>query len=240
MEVLTQIRDQIAEVQGRIAKAAIRSGRRTEEVLLVAVTKTHHPETILMAAEAGLRHFGENRVEEALSKIPALRPKLADSTWHMIGHIQSRKCRDVAELFQWVHSVDRLKIAERLSQSGKELDILLEVNLSGEASKSGFALEDWPDNVAQSEAFYSEVEAISALERLKIRGLMTIAPMVDTPEQARPVFKRMRLLLDELKRKYPAVEWRHLSMGMSGDYEIAIEEGATIVRIGTALFGARL
>ena len=238
------IRERAASVRERIDASARRSGRDGSDVQLIAVTKTHGPEVIRAAVEAGLRHFGENRVEEAGPKIESLGAGLpADVTWHMIGHIQSRKADAVSRYFSCVHSVDRLKVARLLSQGlaerSRQADILLEVNLSGEEAKSGFELSGWPDNRAQIDAFYGEVGQIVALPSLRVRGLMTVAPIAEDPEQVRPVFRRLRELMESLRGRFGGVEWRHLSMGMSGDFEVAIEEGATLVRLGTALFGPR-
>jgi pyridoxal phosphate enzyme (YggS family) len=212
--------------------------------MLVAVTKTHGFEVIEAAYRAGLQHFGENRVEEAESKIIAARATLPpDVTWHMIGHIQSRKTTEVAKLCDWVHSVDRLKIARRLSetasQSGRTLETLLEVNLSGEESKYGYDLSRWPDDPAQFEALVTEIEAMQVMEGLHLRGLMTMAPLTAEPEETRPIFRRLRLLSEALQERFPSLHLSELSMGMSGDFEVAIEEGATIVRLGTILFGPR-
>ncbi len=241
---IAQIEQNVAVVQERIVGAALRAGRDPAAVTLVAVTKTFPPGAVVAAHEAGLRHFGENRVEEAVEKIPAVRERLAaDITWHMIGHIQSRKTGDVVPLFSWVHSVDRYKIARRLSEAGaavgRTLDVLLEVNLSGEETKYGFDLQGWEHDAARLEAFSAEVARIAALPALRLRGLMTMAPYTEQPETVRPVFAGLRALRDALSERLPGVELAHLSMGMSGDFEVAVEEGATLVRIGTAIFGPR-
>jgi pyridoxal phosphate enzyme (YggS family) len=193
-------------------------------------------EALLAAYESGVRHFGENRVEEASAKLPVFRQSLGDPAvvFHMIGHLQSRKAGEAAALFDRVHSVDSVKLAQRLSRfATKPLPILLEVNVSGEESKYGF------DGARRSELL-SAVEAISQLPNLQLDGLMTMAPIVDDPEQARPVFRALRELRDDLEACYPALTWPHLSMGMTDDFEIAVEEGATLVRIGRAIFGERL
>ncbi|RLC60683.1 MAG: YggS family pyridoxal phosphate-dependent enzyme, partial [Chloroflexi bacterium] len=209
-------------------------------------TKTHPPETVLAAYRAGVLHVGENRVQEGVSKITAVRSVISDPrlTWHMVGHVQSRKARDVAEHFDYVHSVDRLKIARRLSRfsrsAGKKLPVLLEGNVSGEESKYGFDLHGWEQEDEQRKAFFAIVEDILALPGISVRGLMTMAPLVADPETVRPVFASLRALLDALRERFPAGEWRHLSMGMTDDFEVAVEEGATMVRIGRAIFGARL
>ncbi len=238
---------------------------------LVAVSKTHTPEEVAAAYAAGLRIFGENRVEEAAPKAEAVARLVAPApppAWHMIGHLQSRKAEDVLPWASMVHSVDSVKLAQRLSrfvtagQAGlsehishserseespsqpardssvqtphlrmteTRLPILLEVNVSGEASKYGFRAEELP----------GAVEAIAALPGLALQGLMTMAPIAADPEEARPIFAALRALRDELARRYPAFDWRHLSMGMTDDFEVAIEEGATLVRVGRAIFGER-
>ncbi len=224
-------------VLDRIAHAARRGGRRPEAVQLVVVTKGHPLEAVRQVVEAGARHLGENYLEEALPKIEALGGE--PLTWHMIGHVQSRKARPVAEHFAWVHSVDRLKLARRLSafaaESGRSLPVLLECNVSGEESKFGWPAWDeraWP-------ALADELAPLLELPALDVRGLMTMAPFVDDPEEVRPVFRRLRSLRDFLARRFPRLPWEHLSMGMSGDFEVAIEEGATFVRVGTAIMGPR-
>lgn len=241
---MSALDDRLAQVQERIDAAARRSGREPSEVLLVAVTKTHGIEVIQAAYEAGLRQFGENRVEEARDKIASAHRLLPGPvTWHMIGHIQSRKAPDVPSLFRWVHSVDRLKVARKLDVSAsmldQPLDVLLEVNLSGEVSKEGYDLSRWPDDRTQEAALCREIEAIGGLPGLRLQGLMTMPPVTPDPEGVRPVFRRLRTLRDALSSRFPALAWPHLSMGMSGDFEVAIEEGATMVRLGTALFGER-
>ena len=242
---MSALADNLARVQERMAAAARRSGRDASEVTLVAVTKSHPPDTILEAFELGVRHFGENRAEEASLKIPpvqsAIGHQLSAITWHMIGHVQSRKAETVADLFDWVHSVDGLKLAERLSrfagQSGKTLNVLLEFNLSGEAGKYGFRLKG--QHMDDDPELKKVVESIVALPSLNVTGLMTMAPIVPEPDQARPVFQALRRLRDELAIRHPQCDWRHLSMGMTDDFEVAIEEGATMARIGRAIFGER-
>jgi len=226
------LHENIARVEERIAAACRRSGRRREDITLVAVSKTHPAELIRAAYEAGLRAFGENRVQEALSKHPAL----ADlgATWHLVGHLQSNKARVARELFHWVHSVDSLRLAEKLVQAaslgGPRLPVLLEVNLGEEASKAGVRAAD----VA------SLAEQIAPLETLELRGLMVIPPFFEDAEAVRPYFRQLRMLAAQIEaRNLPHVSMRELSMGMSHDFEVAIEEGATMVRIGTAIFGTR-
>jgi hypothetical protein len=241
-------------VQERIARAAERAGRDPREITLVAVSKTFPVETILAAYALGIRHFGENRVEEATQKIPAVNSQITQSpnhpstllrtspitqssiTWHLIGHLQSRKVRDAVSLFDFVHSVDSITLAQKIEARAAALDkrvpILLEVNVSGEATKSGFAPEP-------REPFFDAVRAILALPHLDAQGLMTMAPIVAQPDAARPYFRALRELRDELRARFPARAWQHLSMGMTDDFEAAIAEGATMVRIGRAIFGSR-
>ncbi len=228
------LRGNIARVHERIDVAKRRAGR-TDTVTLVAVSKTQGAETVASAYRDGLHIFGENRVEEAGPKVAAVAELVAplpSPQWHMIGHLQSRKATAVLPWAALVHSVDSPKLASRLSRAvapGQQLAVLLEVNVSGEASKDGLA----------PAALAGAVEAIVELPGLRIEGLMTMAPLAEDPEETRPVFRQLRLLRDEMARRYPAASWRHLSMGMSDDFEIAIEEGATLVRIGRAIFGAR-
>jgi len=246
---MVDIEANLRDVQRRIAEAADRGGRGPAEVTLVAVTKLRSIEDIKAAYELGVRHFGENRVHEAAEKIPAvnrwLDEKHASSplTWHMVGHLQSRKAKDAICLFDIVHSVDTIKLAQRLNRlcgcEGRIMPVLLEANVSGEESKHGFALERWEEDEEQREGFLALVEEMLALPNIEVQGLMTMAPIVADPEDARSYFRRLRELRDELRRRFPAASWRHLSMGMTDDFEVAIEEGATMVRIGRAIFGER-
>ena len=224
----------LAEVRTRMGAAAARRGYRTEEVLLVAVSKTYPLAAIAAARAAGQDDFGENRLEELWPKVHAAEEAgLQGIHWHLIGTIQSRKSADAVGPFVLIHSVDRMKLAARLSRdaqaAGRTLDVLLEVNVSGEASKHGFRAEE----------LLAGAPALQALSGIRIRGLMTMAPLVDDPETVRPVFRRLRELRDRLCERPECDEWRQLSMGMSNDFEIAIEEGSTIVRIGSAIFGTR-
>jgi len=230
------LRDNLTRVRERIAAAAVRAGRDESAVTLIAVSKTQPVEALLTAYESGVRHFGENRVEEASTKLPAFRQVIGDPAvvFHMIGHLQSRKAGDAAALFDRVHSVDSVKLAQRLSRfTTRPLPILLEVNVSGEQSKHGF-------DGARRDELFSAIEAIAQLPNLQLDGLMTMAPIVDHPEQARPVFRTLRELRAAIERRYPYLKLPHLSMGMTDDFEIAVEEGATLVRIGRAIFGERL
>nr|WP_290669812.1 YggS family pyridoxal phosphate-dependent enzyme [Ardenticatena sp.] len=227
-------------VQNRIADAAARAGRSPDEMTLVAVTKTHPPEVVRLVYDLGVRDVGENRVHEALDKQTAL-AELSDLRWHMIGHVQSRKVRDVVGRFVLIHSLDSLKRARRYQRMAERLgveqvNVLLEVNVSGEASKYGFPAVRESDVLALEDA----VAQMLTLPALRIHGLMTMAPFVPDVESIRPVFRATRRLRDRLAHRFPRVNWDVLSMGMSNDYEVAIEEGATMVRIGTAIFGPRL
>jgi hypothetical protein len=242
---MADLADNLASVRERIAEAALRSGRAPEEVRLVAVTKTFPLDVVLTAYESGVRHLGENRVREGISKITAIEPYLSGEppTWHMIGHIQSRKARRVVEYYDYVHSVDRLEIARRLSRYAQEaeraLPVLLECNVSGEGSKYGFPLENWERDKGQREPFFAAVEQILGLPGLRVRGLMTMPPYVEDPELVRPLFVSLRALQGELRERFPFGAWQELSMGMTDDFEVAVEEGATMVRIGRGIFGPR-
>jgi pyridoxal phosphate enzyme (YggS family) len=225
----------IASIHERIAAAASRAGRNPEEIALMAVSKTQPPERIREAYEAGLRVFGENRIQEFASKIGALQ-NLPDAEWHMIGHLQTNKASKATELFHAVDSVDSLKLAEKLDaaarQLGKKLSLLLEINVGGEAAKSGVA----PDSSALDELLI----AAPRLDSLQFRGLMTVPPFTDDPQDARPYFRKLRGLRDNIAaRKHPGVNLDVISMGMSHDFEVAIEEGSTCVRVGRAIFGER-
>jgi pyridoxal phosphate enzyme (YggS family) len=226
--------EKLAAVRQRIAVAAQRAGREPAEITLVAVSKTKPIEAIQAAYAAGQRDFGENRVEELWEKVhQAQALGLTDIRWHLIGTIQSRKTSQAVGPFVLIHSVDRIKIAERLSRdaqaAGCVLSVLLEVNVSGEASKHGFTVDELRQQALD----------LAALPGLQIRGLMTMAPLVEDPAAARPVFAGLRALRDELRASHPHLAWSELSMGMTNDFEVAIEEGATLVRIGSAIFGER-
>ena len=224
----------IASVQSNIAQAAERVGRRPDEITLVAVSKTKPVELIKLAYELGLRDFGENRVQDALPKIAEFRHTgLQPVTWHMIGHLQRNKVTKVVGSFDSVQSVDSLQLAQALNTHANELEVriavLLQVNVSGEVSKEGMTTEDT----------LTLAQQIVALPQLDVQGLMTVAPQVQDPEEVRPVFRALRLLRDDLRNQVPQSAWQHLSMGMTDDYCVAIEEGATIVRVGRAIFGER-
>jgi pyridoxal phosphate enzyme (YggS family) len=229
------ISENIAAVRARIAAAARRAGRNPADIALMAVSKTQPLEHIREAYDAGQRLFGENRVQEFAGKADALRD-LQDAEWHMIGHLQTNKAAKAAELFRAVDSVDSLKLAERLDAAartlGKKLAMLIEINVGGEAAKSGVA----PESPAMEELLI----ATPRLEALLFRGLMTVPPFTDDPQEARLYFRKLRELRDEIAaRKLPGVAMDELSMGMSHDFEVAIEEGSTCVRVGTAIFGER-
>jgi PLP dependent protein len=235
----------LAQVRERIAAAARRAGRTPEEVTLIAVTKTHPVDVVEAAFRAGVQDLGENRVEEAELKIPGFReqfPAAKPLRWHMIGHLQRRKARLAVALFDVIQSVDSVRLAERINRMAepeeKTVPVLLQVNVSGETSKEGFEVSVAAGQKAR-DAFMADVERILALRWLRVQGLMTMAPIVAEPEQARPVFAALGELRDTLCRHFPQVGWRELSMGMTDDFEVAVEEGATLVRIGRAIFGER-
>jgi PLP dependent protein len=219
----------IASVQQRIASACERADRQPDSVALLAVSKNHSPEMVSEAAKLGLMLFGENKVQEAKAKIPLCPGRLR---WHMLGHLQTNKCRDAVELFEMIQSVDSFHLAEeinkRAEQASKTMPILLEVNAGGEASKFGY----------DPEQLLADLPTINQLPRLEIHGLMTVPPWAPNPEKVRPIFRQLRDLKAKCEQILDA-PLPHLSMGMTGDFEVAIEEGATIVRIGTALFGER-
>jgi PLP dependent protein len=227
------IADNVARVRERIAVACARADRSPNGVRLMAVSKTHPASAIREAYAAGITFFGENRVQEFAEKHAELADVRAE--FHLIGHLQSNKAAKAAELFGAVDSVDSLKLAERLDSAaarlGKTLSVLLEVNVGGETAKSGFA----PD----SEELHTLLAKAGDFPHLQIRGLMTIPPHTEDPNGARPYFQMIRQLRDRLAKQFPRMDLHELSMGMSHDYEVAIEEGSTCVRVGTAIFGER-
>ena len=230
------ISENIAAVRERLATSARRAGRTPNDLALMAVTKTFPPERIREAYDAGLRLFGENRVQEFAAKAAAI-AELREAEWHMIGHLQTNKAGKTAELFAAVDSVDSVKLAEKLDSSarklGKKLSVLIEVNVGGEAAKSGV--------VPDSRGLEDLLQAAPRFEALEFRGLMTVPPFTDDPQDARPYYRRLRELRDAIAaRKLPGVGTDLLSMGMSHDFEVAIEEGSTCVRVGTAIFGERI
>ncbi|MFW6303631.1 MAG: YggS family pyridoxal phosphate-dependent enzyme [Candidatus Sumerlaeota bacterium] len=228
-----EIEQNLADIQERIARAAERSGRPPSEIELVAVTKHRSIELTDAVLEAGQRILGENRVSEAVQKIEhyekaSFQPPIE---WHFIGHLQSRKAKDIVGRVAMIHSVDSLKLAETLQRRADMVEttvnFLMQFNVSGEASKYGLA----PENAVEV------IDGLATLDRIRCRGLMTMAPFYDDPERTRPVFRRLRELRDRLgqmNREY--LDLRHLSMGMTNDFEVAVEEGATLVRVGTAIF----
>ena len=239
-EVIGQNYERVLE---QIGEAARSTGRDPATVRLLVVTKGHPVEAVQQAIASGIRLFGENYVEEAVEKIQTF-DRQANGLegaleWHMIGHLQSRKARQVCEHFTCLHSLDSLKLAERLDrfaeELGRTLPVLLECNVSGEQTKFGYPV--WRDDAWQDLA--GEFAHLAELPHLQVRGLMTMAPFFDEAEPARPYFQRLRRFQTFLRRSVPQTDWSELSMGMSGDFTVAVEEGATIVRIGTAIMGAR-
>ena len=229
------IAENLAQVRERLDAAAHRTGRRSEDIALMAVSKTFPAERIREAYAAGLRLFGENRVQEFVGKIDSLRD-LHGAAWHLIGHLQTNKAAKAVELFTAVDPVDSLRLAQKLNvsaqQLGKKLAVLIEINVGGEAAKSGVAPE--------SRELEDLLLAAPELEHLELAGLMTVPPFADDPREARPYFRKLRELRDQIAaRRLPAIDMHTLSMGMSHDFEVAIEEGSTCVRVGTAIFGER-
>ena len=237
------IADNIKRVEDSIAVACAKVGRDPAEITLVAVSKQKTVEDIVAAAAAGINHFGENRVEEGMEKIEAVNNMVAAPlTWHMVGHVQSRKAKRVLPLFDLVQSVDSLRLAQKLSSlagaKNQTLDILLEINISGEASKYGLKGYNCCGDDAEKERLRGEIGAILALRGLRVKGLMTMAPLGAGPRALRKVFADLFSLREELRSVF-AISLPELSMGMTDDYQIAIEEGATMIRIGRAIFGER-
>jgi PLP dependent protein len=239
----------LREIRARMGEAALRAQRDPEKVELIAVTKTFPVEMILEAWSAGQRHFGENRPEEAATKIRGALarilagPPVGAPVWHMIGHVQSRKAELVIAHFDVVHSVDRLKIAQKLndlgSRAGRCIPILVECNVSGEVGKYGYEAAGWQVEDRVRERLYSEVASLVKLPYLQVRGLMTVAPIVEDPVEVRPIFASLRGLRDWLGERFPEADWSQLSMGMTDDFAVAIEEGSTLVRVGRGIFGVR-
>lgn len=223
------VQKNVAWVKARIEAAARRGGRPSSPVLLVAVSKRCAPEVVREAVDAGVTTFGESRVQEAKVKTALLPGNLH---WHLIGHLQTNKARDAVELFDMIESVDSLRLARELDKwaerAGKRVQVLVECNVSGECSKFGFKPED----------LMASLPELNALPRLELRGLMTMAPFCKDPQEARPTFRALRELRDRLQGQH-GIPLPELSMGMTNDFEVAVEEGATIVRIGTAIFGER-
>ncbi len=229
---MAHISKNIEIIKDRIAEAALRTGRDVSAVKLMAVTKTVDDARIIEAVESGITLIGENYIQEAKRKIETM--GLSNVEWHMIGHLQSNKSKYAVRLFDMIHSVDRIGLAEELDRrsqaAGRRMHILIEVNLAGEASKSG----------VPKEKVFDLLEEIARLQNLSVQGLMTMPPWFDDPEDARPFFKGLRELSKRIgERNIPGVEMKELSMGMTDDYHVAVEEGATIVRVGRAIFGER-
>lgn len=236
MTSVSTFAERLARIEDRISAACRRAGRERSTVRLMAVSKTHPAEAIAEAVSAGVTLFGENRVQEFEAKrARLLELGVTDAEVHLIGHLQSNKSSKAAELFAGIDSLDSLRLAERLNDAagrlGKRLDVLLEMKLSAEATKTGLD--------PQGPELRDLLERLPAFEHLRMRGLMTIAPLDDDPETARACFRQLRKLQEKLSREFAGLEFSELSMGMSGDFEMAIEEGSTLVRIGTALFGER-
>jgi pyridoxal phosphate enzyme (YggS family) len=226
-----EIAGRLARVREHIARAAERDGRKPEDVTLIAVSKTFDPATIQLAVNAGARDLGENRVQEALGKAGHV---TGDFRWHLIGHLQSNKARHAVETFAVIHTIDSVELAQRLDRIAGELNqrpkVLIQVDLAHEPTKSGAEEGDLP----------SIIQALDQAQSLELQGLMIVPPFFDSPDQTRPYFRRLRELLETLNReRSPERKMTQLSMGMSHDFEVAIEEGATMVRVGTAIFGSR-
>jgi pyridoxal phosphate enzyme (YggS family) len=244
-DLVSSIRERYLQTLEAVEAAARRAGRRPESARVVVVTKSQPLEVLRAAIQAGAKMLGENYAEEAVQKIMELKSQTAAGTphfaveWHMIGHVQSRKAQLVAEHFALFHSLDSLKLAGRMDRlaagMGRILPVLLEFNVADEPGKYGWAAADetrWPD-------LLRDAGAIAALPNLKVRGLMTMPPLSAAPEAARPYFQRLRRLRDFLAERAPQAEWTELSMGTSSDYAVAVEEGATLVRVGQAILGPR-
>ena len=237
-DLVASIRENYQHTLDQIAISALKSGRSSEDIRLVVVTKSQPLEVVQAAIEAGVCILGENYPEEGVTKIQSLPPQ-SGVEWHMIGHVQSRKARLVAEHFELLHSLDSLKLAQRLdrfaAESGRVLPVLLEFNVGGEETKSGWDAS----NDSQWGFLHPDVQSILDLPNLRVHGLMTMPPLETDPEDSRRFFRRLRLLRDHLASTFTGADWRELSMGTSADYTIAVEEGATLVRVGTAIVGAR-
>ena len=227
-----RIREQLAQVQERIARAATRAGRKAEDITLIAVLKTFDSSVVQQAVDAGVRDLGENRVQEAASKIPDLQGQ--GLRWHLIGHLQSNKARTALSLFDVIHTIDTPQLASRLNriagEMGRRPEVLVQVDLGGEPTKSGAEPRDLAEIIA----------TLDEADHLDLRGLMTLPPFFEAPERTRSYFRSLYAIMEELNRnRAPEKRLTQLSMGMSHDFEVAIEEGATMIRVGTAIFGER-
>ncbi|HZM85799.1 MAG TPA: YggS family pyridoxal phosphate-dependent enzyme [Blastocatellia bacterium] len=226
-----QIRERLVRVRERIARAAERAGRSADDITLIAVSKTFDSTTVQQAVDAGARDLGENRVQEAIAKVGVVQ---GEARWHLIGHLQSNKARQAVEAFDVIHTIDSNQLADRLDRIagdlGRRPSVLVQVDLAHEPTKSGADESELP----------AIVEALESASHLEFRGLMTLPPFFDLPEQARPYFRKLREILEGLNRDRSTDQrLTELSMGMTNDFEVAIEEGATMVRVGTAIFGVR-
>ena len=226
-----QIRERLVRVREQIARTAERAGRSAEEITLIAVSKTFDSATVQRAVDAGARDLGENRVQEATTKVAMVKGNVR---WHLIGHLQSNKARQAVEAFDVIHTIDSSELAERVDriagETGRRPEVLVQVDLAQEPTKSGAEESELP----------AIIEALDFARHLKFRGLMTLPPFFDSPEHTRPYFRRLREILEGLNRvRGPEQKLTELSMGMTNDFEVAIEEGATMVRVGTAIFGSR-
>jgi pyridoxal phosphate enzyme (YggS family) len=226
------LRERLARVNERLDRAAQRAGRKHEDLTLIGVSKTIDVATIQEAVDAGLHTLGENKVQEAAEKVPLVRG--GGLSWHLIGHLQSNKARTAVSVFDTIHTVDSAQLAKRLDkiavELGRRLDVLVQVNIAGETTKSGAAESD----------LGRLIETLDAAKSLRLVGMMTIPPFSDSPETSRPYFRKLRRILEQVNLGRPAaLKLTQLSMGMSSDFEVAIEEGATMVRVGTAIFGPR-
>jgi pyridoxal phosphate enzyme (YggS family) len=237
-ELVASIRENYQRTLDQISNAARKGGRSPEDIKLVVVTKSQPLEIVEAAVEAGVRMLGENYPEEGVTKIQSMAGQTGVE-WHMIGHVQGRKARLVAEHYELLHSLDSLKLAKRLdrfaAEKGRVLPVLLEFNVGGEETKSGWDASD----DSQWDRFSPQVQSILDLPNLRVHGLMTMPPLGTDPEDSRHFFQRLRLLRDDLAVHFPDADWSELSMGTSMDYKVAVEEGATLVRVGTAIVGAR-
>ena len=236
--------DALHHIQQRIITAAQQTGRDASQIRLIGVSKTHPAEAVAAAFAAGLTDFGENRVQEAEEKITTLSAQRPQLTWHLIGHLQRNKAKKAVQIFDYIHSVDSLELAQAISRHSQELGlaprkILLQCNVSGEASKEGIAAQEWQHDAQICQQILTLAQQMGELPGVEICGLMTVAPYSENPSEVREVFRSLRLLRDQIAAVISHHPCTELSMGMSGDMDVAIAEGATMIRIGRALFGER-